>query len=113
MMIRKVLHHPTYQVCTINSDTLPQQLDDQPDLIIIDISPHDPKQLQYIITRLTNDLGQKHYFLPPVLALTDFNTSKRQHALETGLYDLCYFPIIEEELSLRLRQACLTIDKKK
>ena len=79
----------------------------------MDLTQAAPNRLNDIINSLTNDLIQVYSTLPPVLALTDFDNTKRTLILATDIADLCYSPLIEAELLLRVDQVCLTVDKKK
>ncbi|WP_298775819.1 hypothetical protein [uncultured Shewanella sp.] len=66
-----------------------------------------------ILNALTNDLRQTYATLPPILALTDLDNTKRTLLFAANISDLCYAPLIEAELQLRVQQLCLTSRKKK
>ncbi|WP_299006563.1 hypothetical protein [uncultured Shewanella sp.] len=112
-MISQTLSQQGYELHIIERDNLQKYTHIQPELIIMDLTQTHSEHVTYVIKALTKDLRQTYSTLPPVLALTDFDHTKRTSLLATDITDVCYSPLIEAELLLRVDQVCLTANKKK
>jgi DNA-binding response OmpR family regulator len=112
-LIRIALSHQGYEVLAIDSNALPLQIFVQPDLIIINTKEYEFNKLKRTVAEFSNVLTRNSCSVPPVIALTDFNTIDREELFKSHVYDYCCLPIIKQELLLRLGQVFLVSDKKK